>query len=286
MLVDTAKLYVKEKDKRKLKGKEKIKENSEAISSFLLNVIKLNQEKYNITNYYFCGLNRFFNGNYVTTLYLAFKLLNCLNTLFQLILLNKFLGPQYSMWGWGIAMDLWHGRQWHQSGHFPRVTYCDVQVREIGQNVHKHTFQCVLMINMFNEKIYIFIWFWLFFLLILNTINFFYWIWLGCFEKSNKAFLYKHLRYKSLKENEMDLDNFFGKTLYKDAVTTLRLLEYNCGDISTSEIVYLLHQQHLEQRKRINAAKSVTPRGLPLRNARNNMSDSMMTNYTDSTSVE
>jgi len=84
----------------------------------------------------------------------------------------------------------------------------------------------------------------------------------------------------------MDLDNFFGKTLYKDAVTTLRLLEYNCGDISTSEIIYLLHQQHLEQRKRINAAKLATPRGLPLRNARNNMSDSMMTNYTDSTSVE
>jgi hypothetical protein len=55
MLVDASKLYVKDKEKRKLKGNEKIKENSEAVSSFLLNVIKLNQEKYNITNYYFCG---------------------------------------------------------------------------------------------------------------------------------------------------------------------------------------------------------------------------------------
>lgn len=53
-----------------------------------------------------------FRSCYVTNLYMFFKLLNFLNVLVQLFLLNKFLGPQYTFWGLGIAMDLMAGRDW------------------------------------------------------------------------------------------------------------------------------------------------------------------------------
>jgi hypothetical protein len=64
-------------------------------------------------------------GSYVTMLYILMKLLFLLNVLAQFVVLNHFLGPQYTFWGFGILNDILNGRQWQTSGHFPRVClYC------------------------------------------------------------------------------------------------------------------------------------------------------------------
>lgn len=56
------------------------------------------------------------------------------------------LGPMY---GWTITKDILQGRQWQESGSFPRVTFCDFQVRELGY-VNNWSLQCVLMVNIRN----------------------------------------------------------------------------------------------------------------------------------------
>lgn len=61
-------------------------------------------------------------GVYLTILYLVVKLLFIINVVMQFIILNKFLGPQYTWWGIEILRDLANGREWEQSGHFPRVS--------------------------------------------------------------------------------------------------------------------------------------------------------------------
>uniref|UniRef100_A0A0N5ABY8 Innexin n=1 Tax=Syphacia muris TaxID=451379 RepID=A0A0N5ABY8_9BILA len=125
---------------------------------------------------------------YVTLVYIGCKMLNLLNICIQFALLNTLLGPEYKLWGFGILNDLIHGRQWNESGHFPRVTYCDINVREIG-SVNRKTVQCVLMINMFNEKIFLGIWFWLFILGILTSVNLLYWIFTTTIPQFGRTFI-------------------------------------------------------------------------------------------------
>ena len=63
---------------------------------------------------------------------------------------------------------------WQETGIFPRVTYCDFNQPVLGKKYQGRTVQCVLMVNMLNEKIFVFIWFWLAFALILSVLNIFY----------------------------------------------------------------------------------------------------------------
>lgn len=38
------------------------------------------------------------------------------------------LGTDSIMWGWQVAQDLIVGREWPETGNFPRVTMCDFTV--------------------------------------------------------------------------------------------------------------------------------------------------------------
>lgn len=43
-------------------------------------------------------------------------------------------------------------------------------------NVQNHTIQCVLVVNLLNEKAYLFVWFWLVAVLLLTAINTLHWV--------------------------------------------------------------------------------------------------------------
>ncbi|VDM62025.1 unnamed protein product [Angiostrongylus costaricensis] len=112
-------------------------------------------------------VRRITSGSYITMVYLVMKFLYAMNTIFQLIFLKNILGVKSYMWGLDVTIDLWQGREWPETGNFPRVTMCDYDVRVLG-NLHRHTVQCVLMINMFNEKIFVVLWYWLCVMLIVR----------------------------------------------------------------------------------------------------------------------
>ncbi|VDK82497.1 unnamed protein product [Litomosoides sigmodontis] len=102
------------------------------------------------------------SGRNATILYLVTKLLYVLNIVGQIYMLNHFFGGDYLQWGFQTITDLASGKEWTESAMFPRVIMCDFQVRRLG-NVQRHTVQCVIMMNMINEKFYLFLLFWLIF---------------------------------------------------------------------------------------------------------------------------
>lgn len=189
-------------------------------------------------------------SKYLSTLYLIVKGLYLLQVFVQFYILNRFLGTNYTFYGFEILRDLAYGKEWQESGHFPRVTMCDFEVRALG-NIHRHTVQCVLMINMFNEKVYIFIWWWLLVVLFATIGNFAYWFVVSFSSSQQESFVNQYLRPFHLtkkKEERNILKSFVNKFLKPDGVFLLRLVATNAGDLITTDLINRLWHQFLQEK--------------------------------------
>ena len=104
--------------------------------------------------------------------YCACEFLNLVNVVIQMIMMDKFLGGQFTTYGWQVLQFT----EWDFSVRydpmikvFPRLTKCTFHRYGSSGDVQKHDAMCILPINIINEKIYIFLWFWFYFLAILST---------------------------------------------------------------------------------------------------------------------
>lgn len=55
------------------------------------------------------------------------------NSVGQIYLMQHFIGTNSTMFGIDILNDLVQGKDWETSGKFPRVTFCTVRIRKLGQ---------------------------------------------------------------------------------------------------------------------------------------------------------
>ncbi|CAJ0944518.1 unnamed protein product, partial [Mesorhabditis belari] len=176
-------------------------------------------------------------GNRLSMSLLLAKFFSICVILAELVILNIVLGPEYTFWGFGVLRDLLRGREWHTSGHFPRVTFCDVQVREMGNVVHNWTLQCVLKVNMFNEKVFLFLWWWLIVLLFVSIINLFSWIYRAVLRHNNTAFVKQLLDFSGYSESHTTVDYFVDDVLKRDGCMVLRLIADNATSFEAVEYV-------------------------------------------------
>ncbi len=125
---------------------------------------------------------------------------------------------------------------------------CDFKVRDVAQ-VHTHTVQCVLPINLFNEKIFMLVWFWLAFVSFVNIYDLLAWI-LRCFFSNIR---YQYVKYRiELMQQESHLRKFICKDfvfryLQQDGCLVLRLVEMNSSDLVASELINELWRKYTEK---------------------------------------
>lgn len=189
-------------------------------------------------------------GSYCSGLYLIVKLLYVVNIVVQFLILNNFLGTHHSLWGFSAMYDLWTGREWSESGVFPRVTLCDFSIRRLG-NIHRYTVQCVLMINMFNEKIYLFIWFWFLFVAVSTIVSCAYWYFTLLIssnrERTARALLSKTNCDSSLKTDRTLFRKFVHKGLRPDGILLLRFIDTYAGGMTARDLCEELFANYLEE---------------------------------------
>ena len=202
------------------------------------------QYKYNAITQFRDKMSKFFwcfgkrSGNYLSGLYMFTKWLYFANVIGQFFLLSAFLDLNF--WRFGIdAMTVWkkNGR-WQDLYNFPRIGHCDYDLRQL-QNIQTMTVQCVLSINMFLEKMYLVLWFWLILLLVCNSVNLFQWILRGLSHERSESFLAKNLKLLGVdsKRDQKLFLKFVRKYLRTDGVFVLRIVADNTSEVMTLDLV-------------------------------------------------
>ena len=195
-------------------------------------------------------------SSYLVTLFTCTKLLFLLNSFAQFFLLNRFLGNDYYLFGLEVLSKFVSGLDWAESKRFPRVTLCDFHIREIGI-VHRYTVQCVLPINLFNEKIFLILWFWILFLAAMNLMNFLAWLLRMIRVDGRSAYVRRKLALsggfakratddpKMVLENNLLIRSFARDYLQADGCFALRLLARNGQDIVVGDVIEHLFERYL-----------------------------------------
>uniref|UniRef100_A0A0X3P476 Innexin n=1 Tax=Schistocephalus solidus TaxID=70667 RepID=A0A0X3P476_SCHSO len=197
-------------------------------------------------------------GTWTVFSYLCIKLLYLANAIGQLYLMKEFLGYSESMTGFMIQLtqSLIQGSDWRESLYFPRVAFCSVKLRHLGQSDNRFLGMCALAVNMLNEKIYIFLWYWTMLVAICTGVSIITWFLRLTIRRRKTRIIRKYLKLgpepePSESEKELDadtldpddprtVDRFIKEFLRLDGVFIVHMLNLNAGDIVTGEVIRLL----------------------------------------------
>lgn len=167
----------------------------------------------------------------------------------------------YTFFGTKILHDIINGKDWQVSMVFPRVGYCFARIRHLG-TTNKIIAQCILPINMLNEKIYIFLWFWMMFLSITTFISFLIWVTRMVIYKNKTDFIKMYLKlsgdYKNQDLIDRKVKGFESFFLRHDGMFILRMMASNAGDLITAEVVsqlWKIYTPKFEAIKHLNVEK-------------------------------
>ena len=178
------------------------------------------------------------SGSYLTGAYFFVKLLYVANSIGQLFLLNVFLGTDYHLYGFEVIRRFMEKDDWTQSHRFPRETICDFRMRHMNV-VQRFVVQCALPINLFSEKIFIFLWFWFAALALFTVLSATRWLFDIIFWSKQITYV-KHTLSIWISFDGRDTDaakKFCVNYLRRDGIFLIRLLRSNVGHLIAAEVL-------------------------------------------------
>ena len=192
-------------------------------------------------------------GNFLVVLYVLVKLLYLGNVIGQLFLMDALMNHSFSFYGIYVMKHLISGTNWMASPRFPRVTMCDFKLRRMGSNIQRYTVQCTLPHNIFNEKIFLFMWFWMIMVGLLTIYGLVRWVVKFINTKDHVRYIRKHLiSGNQLATNPEDhiaekVTRFVTKYLRHDGIFCLQLIDYNTDIVTANEFICALWKNYRDE---------------------------------------
>uniref|UniRef100_A0A7E4W944 Innexin n=1 Tax=Panagrellus redivivus TaxID=6233 RepID=A0A7E4W944_PANRE len=225
------------------------KKNIDTLTAHITKALKF-QRRVAKRNIVLSELMKVFNVRYkacfISYMYLVMKVLYLVNVFAQFYLMNWFLRTsRNSLYGMQVILDIINGVEWESSGYFPRVSICDFTIRQVA-NIQKYSVQCVLVINIFNEKIFILLWFWYVLLIAASLISMAYWTIIILFSCFGHHFIKSNLALSDLEVNsktsKKEVATFVNDYLKQDGIFVVRMVSLHAGLIFGTELIAELYK--------------------------------------------
>ncbi|CAF2384954.1 unnamed protein product [Rotaria sp. Silwood2] len=179
-------------------------------------------------------------GSSLVCYYFFIKFLYLVNLILQILFLQYFLSyydANFLQYGFNIIGALFSGFSLPESKLFPRITLCDFHIRELGER-HYYTVECILVINIFIEKMYFILWLWFWILLIITIIDIIRLIYVIFMRHSRNVFITRHLDL-IIKNRISDEQKFrhFLRYFPADNVFALLIIGANANTLIVAEVL-------------------------------------------------
>jgi len=189
-------------------------------------------------------------GNYTFSSFCTIKIFYIINCIAQIMLLKLFFGndPRISILQHGIWVleGLLCDGTWRHSPWFPVETVCHFKAEQQGNPV-PYTLECVLPLNLYNDKFFAL--FTIIFptLLLLNILRLIHWLFLNS-ANGRRSFIEEHL-VKRLNCGQDDVREF-DEFLRRDGVFLLQMMSMNVGGVIVEEVVEQLWQSFAKEKEK------------------------------------
>ncbi|XP_008198820.1 innexin shaking-B isoform X1 [Tribolium castaneum] len=134
------------------------------------------------------------------------ELLALINVIGQMFLMNRFFDGAFLMFGFDVIAFINSDQEDRIDPMieiFPRMTKCTFYKYGVSGDMEKHDAMCILPLNVVNEKIYIFLWFWFIILGILTFFTIVYRV-IIIFSPRMRVYLLR-MRYRLVRKDAIDL---------------------------------------------------------------------------------
>jgi hypothetical protein len=186
----------------------------------------------------------FHQGNFMSVFYLITDFLYFANSLGQIFLLEIILGNNFIRIGPDFLKLMFNSEKWEDMARFPLVTYCDFDIRQLA-NLQRWTVQCSLPVNLFNEKLFVVIWFLLVGMTLVNGTHLVWNVITFCLPWRQSEYVNKYLSLTQPRHytapgdaRQKDLvDKFINQYLKNDGVFVIWMVSANTSQVLASELV-------------------------------------------------